>query len=171
MRSHLLKFAYEVIYDMKENINKIFAPNLICVCIDTVENGDYIGKFWHQYDDKPRSFRNMTELLRNMEALYDEWDFPQKSTILRSFNNKRGDAGLRQGRRDAEYNARRIENKHGEKGTFVIYVKYRQNATWQGEVVWSEGNLKISFRSALELIKIIDNTFEIGNAETTLAHG
>ena len=23
MRSHLLKFAYEVIYDMKENINKI----------------------------------------------------------------------------------------------------------------------------------------------------
>ena len=46
MRSHLLKFAYEVIYDMKENINKIFAPNLICVCIDTVENGDYIGKFW-----------------------------------------------------------------------------------------------------------------------------
>lgn len=96
MRSHLLKFAYEVIYDMKENINKIFAPNLICVCIDTVENGDYIGKFWHQYDDKPRSFRNMTELLRNMEALYDEWDFPQKSTILRSFNNKRGDACVRE---------------------------------------------------------------------------
>lgn len=111
MRSHLLKFAYEVIYDMKENINKIFAPNLICVCIDTVENGDYIGKFWHQYDDKPRSFRNMTELLRNMEALYDEWDFPQKSTILRSFNNKRGDAGLRQGRRedaDKDGNGRRL---------------------------------------------------------------
>ena len=131
MRSHLLKFAYEVIYDMKENINKIFAPNLICVCIDTVENGDYIGKFWHQYDDKPRSFRNMTELLRNM----------------------------------------RIENKHGEKGTFVIYVKYRQNATWQGEMLWLEGNLKISFRSVLELLKLIDSTFEIGNAETTLAHG
>ena len=82
---------------------------------------------------------NMTELLRNMEALYDEWDFPQKSTIPRSFNNKRGDAGLRQGRRDAEYNARRIENKHGEKGTFVIYVKYRQNATWQGRCCgWRE---------------------------------
>ena len=82
-----------------------------------------------------------------------------------------GDAGLRQGRRDAEYNARRIENKHGEKGTFVIYVKYRQNATWQGEMLWLEGNLKISFRSVLELLKLIDSTFEIGNAETTLAHG
>ena len=34
-----------------------------------------------------------------------------------------------------------------------------------------EGNLKISFRSVLELLKLIDSTFEIGNAETTLAHG
>lgn len=64
-----------------------------------------------------------------------------------------------------------LENKHGEKGTFVIYVKYRQNATWQGEMLWLEGNLKISFRSVLELLKLIDSTFEIGNAETTLAHG
>lgn len=171
MRSHLIKSAYEEIYDMKENINKIFAPNLICVCIDKVENGDYIGKFWHQYGDKPESFRNMTELLRNMEALYDEWDFPQKSTMLRSFNNKREEAGLRQGRRDVEYSAGRIENKHGEKGTFVIHVKYRQNATWQGEVLWLEGNLKISFRSVLELLKLIDSIFKIGNAETTLADG
>ena len=55
--------------------------------------------------------------------------------------------------------------------TFILNIYNRQNATWQGEMLWLEGNLKISFRSVLELLKLIDSTFEIGNAETTLAHG
>lgn len=28
--------------------------------------------------------------------------------------------------------------KIGDKGTFVVHVKYRQNATWQGDVIWVE---------------------------------
>ena len=26
----------------------------------------------------------------------------------------------------------------GKKGTFVVHVRYKENATWQGEVVWAE---------------------------------
>ena len=54
-----------------------------------------------------------------------------------------------------------IENEEkkgfrGKKGTFVVHVRYKENATWQGEVVWAEKNESLKFRSALELFKIMD---------------
>ncbi|KUJ24914.1 hypothetical protein AR437_03050 [Christensenella hongkongensis] len=48
-------------------------------------------------------------------------------------------------------------NVTGKKATFIVQIQYRQNATWQGQVVWSEKNEKKKFRSALELIKLIDS--------------
>ena len=47
-----------------------------------------------------------------------------------------------------------------KKATFVIQVQYRQNATWQGQVVWSEKNERKPVRSELELIKLIDSATE-----------
>lgn len=43
------------------------------------------------------------------------------------------------------------------KGTFVIKVLNTQNATWQGTIDWLEGNRSEAFRSALELIKLVDS--------------
>ena len=51
-----------------------------------------------------------------------------------------------------------MERLHGEKATFVVRIQYRQNATWQGQVTWAEKNKTMSFRSALELLKLIDST-------------
>lgn len=45
--------------------------------------------------------------------------------------------------------------------TFIINVKCRQNHTWQGTVKWIEGQKEIPFRSALELIKLIDSAMEV----------
>ena len=42
------------------------------------------------------------------------------------------------------------------KGTFIVNVMFRENATWQGEVVCADEKKKQYFRSALELIKMID---------------
>ena len=41
-------------------------------------------------------------------------------------------------------------------GTFEISVKFMQNATWQGQIYWIERNQKQHFRSALEMIKLMD---------------
>ena len=54
----------------------------------------------------------------------------------------------------------KILNQSGDLATFVVHVKHRQHSTWQGEVVWAEKNEKRSFRSALELLKLIDNALE-----------
>ena len=45
----------------------------------------------------------------------------------------------------------------GEKGTFVVHVQYLESSTWQGEIVWAEKNESLKFRSALELLKIMDS--------------
>jgi len=42
--------------------------------------------------------------------------------------------------------------------SFVIEVKSRENSTWQGTITWVEGKKKENFRSALELIRLIDST-------------
>ena len=44
--------------------------------------------------------------------------------------------------------------------TFVIKVMDTQNATWQGTVTWTDGKRTEPFRSALELIKLIDSALE-----------
>jgi len=41
-------------------------------------------------------------------------------------------------------------------GTFEITVKFTQNATWQGHIYWVEKNKKQSFRSAMEMLKLMD---------------
>ena len=46
-------------------------------------------------------------------------------------------------------------------GTFVIHVSHCDNATWQGEVTWADANKKKNFRSALELIRLIDGALEV----------
>lgn len=42
--------------------------------------------------------------------------------------------------------------------TFVIQVRSTENATWQGTVTWAEGKKQETFRSALELLRLIDSS-------------
>lgn len=49
------------------------------------------------------------------------------------------------------------------KKTFIIDILDCQNETWQGSLSWVQGNQKKNFRSALELIKLIDSVVENEN--------
>ena len=42
------------------------------------------------------------------------------------------------------------------KGTFIIKVEYCRNNTWQGNVTWVDESKKLTFRSALELMKLMN---------------
>lgn len=50
--------------------------------------------------------------------------------------------------------------------TFVVTVKCRQNATWQGSVQWLEKKKTLHFRSTLELIRLMDEA--VAEQEETL---
>ena len=47
--------------------------------------------------------------------------------------------------------------------SFIVNILQQQNASWQGTVTWVEDNKTQSFRSALELIRLIDSTLEDGS--------
>lgn len=47
-----------------------------------------------------------------------------------------------------------------DKGTFIVHINSRQHATWQGEVVWAEKNKSMNFRSALELMKLVEGALD-----------
>ena len=52
------------------------------------------------------------------------------------------------------------KNLVGHKPSFIVRVTSRQNATWQGSISWTERGVTKHFRSALELIKLIDSALD-----------
>jgi hypothetical protein len=51
-----------------------------------------------------------------------------------------------------------IERKNG--ASFVVDIKRSENASWQGTVTWIESNETVPFRSAMELIRLMDAVVE-----------
>ena len=54
----------------------------------------------------------------------------------------------------------RVISHRGEAATFLIRVQYRQNSSWQGEVVWADQGRRQYFNSVLDLIRLIDGALE-----------
>ncbi len=44
--------------------------------------------------------------------------------------------------------------------SFVVRIQGTENSTWQGSLLWADKKIKQNFRSALELIKLIDSALE-----------
>jgi hypothetical protein len=54
-------------------------------------------------------------------------------------------------------NQKKSPYRSQNKETFIVKVDHCENETWQGRVTWAEENKSEHFRSALELIKLIDD--------------
>ena len=139
------------------NIN-ISAPNLASVCIDHVTREAYIGRLYHKYSKDSIEFRSVGQMLMQLEQLCDRIGYPQCTTQSRNFQSKEPTKTREEALQVTDSNT--VLEQKGAMGTFVVHVKYRQHSTWQGEVVWAEKNEKRSFRSALELLKLIDGALE-----------
>ncbi|MCL2200862.1 MAG: hypothetical protein FWB75_02765 [Oscillospiraceae bacterium] len=46
--------------------------------------------------------------------------------------------------------------------TFEISVKFQQNSSWQGQILWAEKNMKQNFRSVLEMLRLMDEALTDG---------
>ena len=147
---------------MEDDIRKIYAPNLVAILIDAQSDRDIAGRLVHLYEARAMSFAGMTDLIIKLDALYDEWKYPQRATMQRSFNAKNTtDTGRRP---DAEHlnhkeKVRSIDDLYEERGeiaTFILQVEYRQNASWQGNLIRLEEGVTSSFQSVLELMRDMD---------------
>lgn len=135
--------------------------NIVRLCIDGHNGVALMGRAYVRPNTQPLLFREVGHLLVQLNAIFDQMGFPQKSTNMRAFRSaKLAHCELK------EVDAMGEEERNiprGEKATFMVQVQYRQNATWQGRVAWVEKDETKTFRSALELIKLIDSALDGGS--------
>ncbi|MDO4567273.1 MAG: hypothetical protein Q4B42_08075 [Oscillospiraceae bacterium] len=134
------------------------APNLVLLCVDRREGGNFSGELHDRYSPRGRPFSSMEEMQKRLESFYDRLGCPQASTKTRGFSAKAKGSKTAEERAELKMvqDTEKLLQHKGDIATFVIHVKYRQNASWQGNIVWAEKKQESSFRSALEMIKLID---------------
>ena len=133
------------------------AKNAIRICVDAVGSGTFRGRLYHRYAPTPILFAGAEQLLLAAESLFDTWNYPQPGLLARSFSPRPAKRGnTRMDRQPIE----RLSEHAGGRATFTVQVTYRQNATWQGTVTWLGEGKQSHFRSALELIKLMDSALE-----------
>ncbi|WP_242861809.1 hypothetical protein [Christensenella timonensis] len=131
--------------------------NEITVCVDKKEGMDVAGRIYHRSLNQPQVFLDTSQLLLKTEEIFDAVKYPAAAVEHRVFGKPQK---IRAGKKDKAMEEAIKKQAPGKKATFVVQVQYRQNATWQGQVVWSERNETRNFRSALELIRLIDHATE-----------
>jgi len=124
------------------------------VCIDSYEEGVLSGRFYNPYLTGGRAFKSLSQFLLEMEKAMDAMDFPKAFTETRIFAPPT-EVGEREEHTDFLM---------GNKANFAVKILFRQNSSWQGTVTWMEGRQEKSFRSALELIFLIDNALSYSKA-------
>lgn len=136
----------------------VSAPNLINVCIDSTDENEKKGRMYCYYQEEAAEFRNIHELIRMMNELMNGLNYPQSSVEMRSYDKKKRVAPQKQKVALPDMKVRKkILEKRGKLDTLIVYVKYRQSATWQGSVYHIQNGVQEDFCSELELMKIIDN--------------
>lgn len=127
---------------------------LTLVCIDEYEDTVPHGRIYNASVQGAVEFRSLTEFLRKMDTLLDAMQYPQAFVAMRSF----GEQGAM-----LEAVTQDSQKREGRRGTFTVRVLFRQNASWQGSVYWLEGGKEENFRSALELVFLMDSALRQEN--------
>jgi len=136
----------------------------------TYDGGYYKGKLHSQFLDEPFEFFTLIKMLEKMEDVFDEKKFPQAFLSLRTFGeNKKKVSGSVP--KVAEVSGDAIDMSHygGDsegKCTFEILVSYRQNASWQGQILWVEKGLRQDFQSELEMLRLMDEALIKNGADS-----
>ena len=140
-----------------------------CLCEDKLW-----GEFCPMYQGKWKEFHSFSEFFYELEGLLEELDMPQAVFRIRREWREPGrrqmhslcqaESLMREQKNAYE---RGMEKVHMEARTFAgrrhgqqfhICIRYRNHASWQGEIRWDNRKLKRQFRSALELLVLLMET-------------
>jgi hypothetical protein len=117
------------------------------VCMDDYQGAELQGRILNPCLSGAVHFESLMQMLLKIDALLDEMHFPQSYTIEREFSPARREP----------VNGEEQGVQRGELATFAVRVLFRQNASWQGSVTWLETGQEVSFRSALELLFLMNS--------------
>ena len=121
------------------------------ICIDSYEDKVLRGRIFNILHGSSVAFKSTVDMLLKLEALVDEVKLVQSYAAKRVFtpNTLTHSAGEAASVTD------------GSLATFSLKLLFRQNASWQGSVLWCEGDSEETFRSVLELLLLMDNALSV----------
>lgn len=132
-------------------------PNMVMVCVDGVENGDIYGRYFHRYKKEETSFPDSATLIIEMERFYDAIGYPQAAIKTRKFIERKGGRIPAKEHMAVISDSQTLMQFRGKLATFLVGVTSRQNASWQGDVVWMEQQIRKHFCSDMELVVFVDD--------------
>ncbi len=135
--------APSIPYEMKTSIIKVSA----------YEGKNIKGIFINPYFQQEMFFESTTQLLFLMEEVQDGLNYRQETMEKRSFL-ERSKTNERTLKEDVK------EVQKVTLATFKIKVLFRQHASMQGSIIWVEKEMESQFRSALELIVLMDSVLK-----------
>lgn len=128
-------------YEMKSSL----------IRIHSYQGKNLQGTLQNPFFEGEQSFDNLTQFLLLLENMLDAMDFPQRTMTGREFDRPEAGnvtylspAGLRSPGRPVI-------------ATFQLSILFRHNASWQGSLLWLDRSTKLQFRSALELVGLLDS--------------
>ena len=124
--------------------------------ITAYQQGLIQGTLYSNYLEEPYVFVDLLKMISKMEEVFDTTGFPQAFLSPRSFKGGKLASKKHQVEGSVLLNQSEQPNQVGNQCTFEVAVRFRQNATWQGQILWAEKNIKQNFRSVLEMIKLMD---------------
>lgn len=122
------------------------------ICVNSYQDKMIEGYIYHTSVPNGVHFNNLMQMIIGVEQILDSMDFPRAATEKRRFTKETGAQAL--------LDETQRSRKEGECATFFVRMMFRQNASWQGAVLWKEGGCELVFRSALELIMLMDSALE-----------
>lgn len=139
-----------------ENMQKGESKRTMVVCIDSYDQCVPHGRFCCPGQKESQPFQSLVQLLNQIEQRLNASKFPQSFEELRCFGPPRIEAASDEN--DAAF-------AKGSLATFRIRILFRQNASWQGSILWQEGGQEESFRSVLEFIFLMDSALTGGTVQ------
>ncbi len=136
----------------------------ILITVDLESDAALRGRIFSGYYGKYMEFYDANELLMEMQELCDNVQYPQSTFKCRTFGVKHRKQVIRRAVDfvDEDLN----EEVEQDKATFLVHIQFRQNASWQGSITWVEKDRTQNFRSALEMLRLIDEAGSPGVRKT-----
>jgi len=116
--------------------------------VDSYENGVMTGRYYSPQLQESGEFSSLSQLLLKLDRCLDINNVPQAFQSARHFSPL-----------ISMWDAAPSEpcTQPGKRENFVIQILFRRNSSWQGSICWLEQEQTLHFRSALELIGMLDN--------------
>lgn len=114
------------------------------VCIDSYHDRSYAGTITNPWYGGSIPFAGTMDFLDKMQDVVEDMRFPAPERVLRGFTAEKPEPVL-------------APLPSGSLASFSVVILFCRNASWQGILKWKEGGREAPFRSALELLFLMDS--------------